>query len=219
MYAYCGNNPVNNIDSTGEDWWHWALGAAVVVACAVATVVTCGGFSAAVTAVCMVGSGITTMSTASTVAAAAFIGSASVYGASVFWAAASSSSVEEFNNQGNWGTVMATAGSAALNATGAYLSMRSNAQSARPTFNLDGAKDNKYVTKRGWTTDLINTAINNGPKGTSVNMANGAQCTVYCYPGTSNQYAVIENESRNLVQLSNFNDSGWIPDSRIQWDP
>ena len=30
MFLYCGNNPVNRIDPTGEAWWHWVLGAAVV---------------------------------------------------------------------------------------------------------------------------------------------------------------------------------------------
>ena len=58
LFAYCGNNPVNRTDSTGEAWWHWALGAAVVAAAAVATVVTCGGFAAAATAVCMVSSAL-----------------------------------------------------------------------------------------------------------------------------------------------------------------
>ena len=57
LFAYCGNDPINRIDPIGEAWWHWALGAAVVAACAVATVVTCGGFAAAATAVCMVGNG------------------------------------------------------------------------------------------------------------------------------------------------------------------
>ena len=26
LFAYCGNNPVNRVDPTGEAWWHWALG-------------------------------------------------------------------------------------------------------------------------------------------------------------------------------------------------
>ena len=124
LFAYCGNNPVNRTDPTGEAWWHWVLGAAVVAAAAVATVVTCGGFAAAATAVCMVGSGVAAATTASTVAAGAFIGSATVYGMAVVTAASTSSSIKEFNNQGNWGTVAATAGGAILGGGSAYVSTR-----------------------------------------------------------------------------------------------
>ena len=102
MFAYCGNNPVNRIDPTGEAWWHWALGAVVVASCAVATVVTAGGFVAASGAVAAVGSGVAAATTASTVADGAFIGSSAVYGMAVMSAAFTSSSVKEFNNQGNW---------------------------------------------------------------------------------------------------------------------
>ena len=109
LFAYCGNNPVNRIDPSGEAWYHWAIGAAIVAACAVAAVVTCGGFAAAATAVCMVGSGIAAATTASSIAAGAFIGSAAVYGTAALVAASTSNSAQEFYDQGNWGTVATTA--------------------------------------------------------------------------------------------------------------
>ena len=121
MFAYCGNNPVNRVDPTGHAWYHWAIGAAIVAACAIATVVTCGGFAAAATAVCLVGSGVAAATAASTVAAAAFIGSATVYGMAVLAAAGSSSSAQEFADQGNWGTVIGTAFAGGIGAFGGYL--------------------------------------------------------------------------------------------------
>lgn len=225
MFTYCGNNPVNRIDPTGEAWWHWALGAVVVVACAAATVVTCGGsLAAAATAVGMVASGGAAFSTASTVAAGAFIGSSTVYGMTALSAASDSRSAKEFNDKGNWETVATTAGGAIVGGAivggaSAYFSTKNTPQAVNNTYNLNGSKDSNYVSKRGWNSDMISNAINNGKQGTSVNMANGAPCTVYCYPGTNNQYVVIENESRSIVQVSNFYDTGWIPDSRIVWAP
>ena len=121
MFAYCLNNPVNRVDPTGEAWWHWALGAAVVAACAIATVVTCGGFAAAATAVGLVSNGIAASSAAATIAAGAFIGSSVVYGTSAVTALASSNSLDEFCSQGNWGTVAVTAGGAVAGGAGAYL--------------------------------------------------------------------------------------------------
>ena len=133
LFAYCGNNPVNRIDPTGEAWWHWALGAAVVAVAAVATVVTCGGFAAAATAVCMVSSGVAAATTASTIAAGAFIGSATALGTAAFIAAGSSTSIEEFNDQGNWGTVAATAFGGLTGGYHGYTMSKAQASKAQAT--------------------------------------------------------------------------------------
>ncbi len=139
MFAYCGNNPVNRIDPTGEAWWHWALGAAIVVGCAVATVVTCGGFAAAASAVCLVSSGVAAATTASTIAAGAFIGSATVYSLAVLSAASTSDSVQEFNDQGNWGTVAVTAGGALVGGYGGYIMSKSQQSTMTDVYTSRGS--------------------------------------------------------------------------------
>ena len=106
----------------------------------------------------------------------------------------------------------------ALNAY-SYVEKPTSPKSTNPSYNLDGSKDSNYVSKRGWNSDMINQAISNGKQGTSINMATNQPCTVYRYPGTDNQYVVIEDSTRSLVQVSNFNDPEWIPDSRIIWAP
>ena len=42
LYAYCGNNPVMNVDPNGNAWWHWLVGALVIVGLGIATAVTGG---------------------------------------------------------------------------------------------------------------------------------------------------------------------------------
>lgn len=120
VYSYCDNNPVNRTDPNGDAWYHWAIGAAIVAGCAIATVITCGGFAAAATAVCMVSSGVAAATTASTIAAGAFIGTASVYGMAVVSAAMTSTSVSDFNDKGNWGVVATTALGGITGAASAY---------------------------------------------------------------------------------------------------
>jgi RHS repeat-associated protein len=108
LFSYCANDPVNKFDPLGKDWWHWAIGAAIVVTCAIATVVICGGIAAAATAVYMVCNGAAAATTAATLAAGAFVGSAVVYGLMIAAADANSSSIQEFYDQGNWSTVIGT---------------------------------------------------------------------------------------------------------------
>ena len=221
MFVYANNNPVMFVDPTGEAWWHWALAAAVVVACAAATVATCGmSLGGAAMAISMVASGSAALTTASTVAAAATIGSALTLGALAVSAAANSSSVNDFNEQGNWGTVLTTAVGATAGAYDGY--RRSNSQKVSfsnggDSFNLKGKKDADYVTSRKWTSQNINTAIADGRKGISINKATNMPCTVYCYPNT-NYYVVIEDATGSLVQASEFGNANWIPDNTIIWD-
>ena len=140
---------MNRIDPNGEAWWHWALGATIVAACAIATVATAGGFAAALGAVASVSSGVAAATTASTVAAGAFIGSATVYGTAVMSAAFSSSSPQEFADQGNWGTVAATAGGAVLGGAGGYVMARAQIGKSQNTFLPDEYYSNKKAPALG----------------------------------------------------------------------
>ena len=72
----------------------------------------------------MVGNGIAAATTASTVAAGAFIGSSLAYGTLATVAAVESSSVNEFYDRGNWGTVAATAGGAIYGGGSVYAATR-----------------------------------------------------------------------------------------------
>ena len=158
LFAYCGNDPVNRIDPTGEAWWHWALGALVVAGCAVATVATCGGFAAAATAVGMVSCGVAAATTASTIAAGAFIGSATAYGMAVATAASTSSSIKEFNDRGSWGTVAATAGGAVFGGVSGY-----TVSKARPPAELGKGMQNPQVRAAVQRGQAMHKQMNYGP--------------------------------------------------------
>ena len=79
LFSYCGNNPVMRTDSTGTAWWHWLVGALVIVGLAVLVVCTAGiagvGIGAAFAAG-FAGAGIGTgiAGAAVTIAAGAFAG-------------------------------------------------------------------------------------------------------------------------------------------------
>ena len=121
LYVYCGSNPVMFVDPSGEAWWHWAIGAAIVAVAAVATVVTAGGALPAVVAVIAVGNGVAAATAGATIAASAFIGAFFAFGTSAFIAAINSNSLQDFANQGSWSVVISTAVGAGLGALSGYI--------------------------------------------------------------------------------------------------
>ena len=64
LYAYCGNNPVNNTDESGNAWWDWLwkglVGLIVIVAITAAVVITAGAATLALGA--SIGTAISIMS-------------------------------------------------------------------------------------------------------------------------------------------------------------
>ena len=110
MFAYCANNPVNNTDGSGQDWWHWAVAAAIVVVAAVAVVATAGGVAGAALAVTAVANGVAVSSTATTVAAGVFVGSSIALASSAYGAAIESDSLEEFAQYGDEALIATVAG-------------------------------------------------------------------------------------------------------------
>lgn len=85
-------------------------------------------------------------------------------------------------------------------------------------YNYSGGKTENYTRKRGWTNQSIRNAIHNGRQEITENRA-GDLCTAYRYPGVDNQYVVINNSTRSIVQASNLFDANWIVDGRIVWIP
>ena len=120
LFSYCANNPINNTDSSGQAWYHWAIAGAIVVGCAIAVVATAGGAAAGIAAVASVASGCAAATTAATVAAGAFIGSSVALGVAAIGASMTSSSAKDFADKGNWGTVAGTAAGAAVGGIGGY---------------------------------------------------------------------------------------------------
>jgi RHS repeat-associated protein len=73
----------------------------------------------------------------------------------------------------------------------------------------------KQMGKRGWTEESINRTVKR-PYTTrsAINKANGHKATAYFNKDGS--YVVRDNKTGEIIQISNRNDSGWIPDPTIK---
>ncbi len=102
LYAYCANNPVMAVDPTGHKWWHWLIGAIVVVALVVATIVTAGGAAAGALALGAAAMGTTAIgaSALTTTLAFAAVGAGTMFTA--FGVVAGLSSIETWATGGTF---------------------------------------------------------------------------------------------------------------------
>jgi len=71
------------------------------------------------------------------------------------------------------------------------------------------------VTQRGWSNAKINTAFKKGPVGTS----NNGTATVFTSTGkkSTNKHIVVDNRTREILQISDRLDPRWLVDPRIVW--
>jgi hypothetical protein len=77
-----------------------------------------------------------------------------------------------------------------------------------------GNKTESYVAKRGWTWDSMNEVVGNSyTTREALNKAYDNAATAYY--NQVGDYVVLDNVTGELVQLSKFGDTGWIPDSTI----
>lgn len=122
LYCYCAQNPVMHMDPNGCAWWHWLIAAAVVVALAIAVVYTVGGALAAYGAIMAAMYGVASSSMVVTVLSYAFVGASLAFAGAVFAALSNSSSISDFMDEGDWGTIITVSGGGLFGAWGGYCS-------------------------------------------------------------------------------------------------
>jgi hypothetical protein len=71
--------------------------------------------------------------------------------------------------------------------------------------------------ERGWTEQEVRDAVSGEPSGTSVDNTEGRDDPASVY-GTEGAHVVVNDRTGRVVQVSDRNNPGWVPDSRIQWN-
>ncbi len=76
-------------------------------------------------------------------------------------------------------------------------------------------KIDKQITSIGWSNSSINeTIVNPYSEGTSLNRATGNDATAYF--NSDGSYVVVDNKTKEIVQISNRNNPNWITDPNIK---
>ena len=98
-------------------------------------------------------------------------------------------------------------------AIGASATTASTAKAFSGCFKIT-KKISKQMSKRGWTNDLIKSTIRKNVGRKALNKATGNVATAYFT--SSGAYVVIDNVTKEIVQLSNINDPNWVVDATIK---
>ena len=70
---------------------------------------------------------------------------------------------------------------------------------------------------RGWTEQEIREVVNRPAIGTSTDNTSGRRDPATVYGSRSGGYAVVNDRTGRVIQISDRTDPGWVPDSRITW--
>jgi len=70
---------------------------------------------------------------------------------------------------------------------------------------------------RGWTEQEIRDAVAGPAIGTSADNTRGQTDPATVYGSKAGGYVVVNDITNHVVQISDRNDLGWVPDSRIKW--
>jgi len=72
------------------------------------------------------------------------------------------------------------------------------------------------LNARGWTEHEIRAAVDRGPIGRSIDHTGSRTDSATVYGSKQGGYVVVNDRTGRVVQISDRNDAGWIPDSRIK---